>query len=119
MSVRFLLDEHVDHAVQRQLRRLEPQLVVLAVGDAGAPPAGTSDPDLLHWLEAHGHVLITQDRSTMVAHLASHFEQGRHVPGVIWIRPRIGLGQIIEELHLIWAATAEDEFQDSLLFIPL
>src|SRR5688572_5798742 len=107
MRVRFLLDEHVNHAVQRQLRRLEPQLVVLTVGGTGGPPTGTTDPDLPLWLEVHGCVLVTQDRSTMLVHLADHLERGRHVPGVIWIRPRTGLGQIIEELHLIWAAMTE------------
>ena len=119
MSLHFLLDEHVDRAVQRQLRRSEPQMEVLAVGDVNAPPAGTTDPHLLRWLEVHGHVLVTQDRATMPLHLAAHLEEGRHIAGVIWIRPRIGLGQIIEELRLIWTVATEDDFQDRLLFIPL
>jgi len=50
MKPRFLLDEHVNRAIQRQLRRLDPRIEVLAIGDPGAPPAGTPDPDLLRWI---------------------------------------------------------------------
>lgn len=44
---RYLLDEHIPRAVQRQLLRRDFRIEVLAVGDPGAPPAGTSDPDIL------------------------------------------------------------------------
>jgi len=47
MRPRFLLDEHVNRAIQRQLRRLDPGIGVLAINDPDAPPAGTSDPDIL------------------------------------------------------------------------
>jgi hypothetical protein len=51
MNPRFLLDEHVNRAIQRQLRRREPQIEVLAIGDPDVPPAGTSDPNILIWLQ--------------------------------------------------------------------
>ena len=47
MKPRFLLDEHVNRAIQRQLWRLDSRIEVLAIGDPGAPPSGTPDPDLL------------------------------------------------------------------------
>jgi hypothetical protein len=98
MRPRFLLDEHVNRAVQRQLRRRNPEIEVLAIGDSGAPARGTSDADILIWVEAHGFLLVTEDRSTMPVYLAQHQAAGRHVPGVLWIRPHAGIGQIIEEL---------------------
>ena len=119
MKPRFLLDEHVNRAIQRQLRRLDARIEVLAIGDPGAPSAGTSDPDLLIWLEKEGYILVTENRSTMPMHLVDHYAAGRHVPGVFWIRPRAGLGAIIEELYLIWYASEADEYQDRTLFIPL
>ena len=119
MKVRFLLDEHVNRAIQRQLRRMDRSIEVLAIGEADAPPAGTSDPDLLVWLEKEGYLLVTENRSTMPVHLADHYEMGRHVSGVLWIRPGTGLGQIIEELYLIWHASTADEYRDRALFIPL
>jgi hypothetical protein len=43
---------------------------------------------------------------------------GRHIPGVFWIRPDVGIGHIIEELYLIWSASRAEEYQDRMLFIP-
>jgi hypothetical protein len=119
MKPRFLLDEHVNRAIQRQLRRLDPQIEVLAIGDPGAPPVGTSDPDILGWLEENGYILVTENRSTMPVHLSDHFAAGRHIPGLFWIRPGVGIGRITEELHLICFASTAGEYQDRLLFIPL
>lgn len=119
MKLRFLLDEHVNRAIQRQLRRLAPRIEVLAIGDPGAPPPGTSDPEILRWLEENGYILVTENRSTIPGHLSEHFAAGRHIPGLFWIRPGVGIGRIIEELHLIWFASTTDEYWDRPLFIPL
>lgn len=35
MKPRFLLDEHINRAIQRQLRRLDPRIDVLAINDSG------------------------------------------------------------------------------------
>ncbi len=61
----FLLDEHINRAIQRQLHRLELQIEVLMVGDPGAPPKGTLDPELLIWLETNSYILVTENRSTI------------------------------------------------------
>jgi Domain of unknown function (DUF5615) len=119
MKPRFLLDEHVNRAIQRQLRRLDPQIEVVSIGDRDAPPSGTSDPDILGWLEENGYILVTENRSTIPVHLSDHFAAGRHTPGIFWIRPRVGIGAIIEELHLIWLASSAEEYRDRVLFIPL
>jgi len=55
MKPRFLLDEHVNRAIQRQLRRVDHNLEVLAIGDEGAPEAGTADPDILKWIEQNNY----------------------------------------------------------------
>lgn len=119
MKPRFLLDEHVNRAIQRQLRRLDAHIEVLAIGDPGAPPAGASDPDILGWLEENGYILVTENRNTIPVYLSDHFAAGRHIPGVFWIRPGVGIGRIIEELYLIWSASTAEEYQDCMLFIPL
>ena len=119
MKPRFLLEEHVNHAIQRQLRRLDPQIEVLAIGDPGAPPTETSDPDILAWQEANGYILVTENRSTIPGHLSDHFTAGRHIPGIFWIRPGVGIGRIIEELYLIWSVSIAEEYRDCTLFIPL
>ena len=100
MKPRFLLDEHINPAIQRQLHRLAPTLEVLVVGQSDAPSKGTSDPDLLIWLEENNYILVTENRSTIPVHLADHFAQGRHIPGVFWVRPNVNIGQIIEENYI-------------------
>jgi hypothetical protein len=119
MKLCYLLNEHVNRAIQRQLRRLDPHLEVLAVGDLGAPPAGMLDPDILIWLEKHRYILVTENRSTIPGHLADHLAAGQHLPGISWIRPGVSIGRLIEELYLIWSASSAEEYQDCTLFIPL
>jgi hypothetical protein len=119
MKPRFLLDEHINRAIQRQLRRINHGLEVLAIGDEGAPEAGTADPDILKWIEENSYILVTENRSTLPKHLTDHFASGRHIPGLFWIRPDIGIGRLVEELYLIWSISTADEYTDRTLFIPL
>ncbi|GAB4451568.1 MAG: hypothetical protein Fur0044_46910 [Anaerolineae bacterium] len=117
--LRFLLDEHVPHAIQDQLLRLSPNMDILIVGQPGAPAKGTSDPDLLQWIEQTGFTLVTNNRRTMPAHLQAHFAAGRHTSGILLLRRGALLGQVIESLFLLWEIAAADEFQDQTIFIPL
>ena len=41
--LKYLIDENVDPTYTNQLRRLNPDLFVIAVGDITAPPKGTLD----------------------------------------------------------------------------
>lgn len=116
---RFLLDEHVNQAIQRQLWRLDVSIEVLAVGDSDAPGIGTTDPNILVWIEENGYILVTENRRTIPAHLSDHYSKGRHIPGLFWLRPSVGLGEIIEELYLIWLTSTADEFEDRTLYLPL
>jgi len=113
-----LLDEHLGRVIQRQLRRRDAQIEILLIGDPTASARGMLDPDLLIWLEATGYILVTNDESTIPGHLIDHYNQGRHVPGILWIRDGASLGQIIEALFMIWDASEAEEYVDRLLHIP-
>jgi hypothetical protein len=119
MKPRFLLDEHINRAIQRQLRRQAPGIEILAIGDPGAPSAGMLDQDVLNWIEENQYILVTENRSTMPRHLSGHFTSGKHIPGLLWVRPGVGIRHIIEELYLIWLASSAEEYKDLTLFIPL
>ncbi|NJN99196.1 MAG: DUF5615 family PIN-like protein [Anaerolineales bacterium] len=107
------------HAIQDQLLRLSPIMDILIVGQPNAPAKGTSDPDLLQWIEQAGYILVTNNRRTMPAHLQAHFEAGGHIPGILLLRRGVPLGPVIESLFLLWEIVAADEFQDQIIFIPL
>ncbi|MBC8448550.1 MAG: DUF5615 family PIN-like protein [Chloroflexi bacterium] len=117
--LRFLLDEHVDWAIQRGLLRFAAEIDVLAVGQPLAPPKGTPDPDILRWIEQTGYVLVTQNRRTISEHWTAHYAAGGQAPGVFWLRPGAGIGAVIQDLYLLWATTTAEECQNWLLYLPL
>ena len=116
----FLFDEHLGPRWAAALRRREPAVEAHAVGHAGGPSAGRLDSDLLVWAEERGCMLVTLDRATMPAHLARHLALGRHVPGVLLLRPGLERwSPVLDDLLLIWLAGTPDEFADRIRFLPL
>jgi hypothetical protein len=115
----LLLDEHVPSFYRVQLRRHQPALKIWMVGEVGAPPKGTLDPDLLIWCEEHDFLLVTNNRSSMPQHLADHLAANRHVPGVLVLRRDVTIGQIIECLRVIAEVSVPEDFWDRIEFVPL
>ena len=119
MRRRYLIDENTTPALADQLRRRQPSLVVASVGDEMAPPKGTLDPSILLWIETHGFTLVTLNRKSMPEHLRQHIEAGHHIPGILTWRPKASLGEIIEDLLLIWELADTKDYQDQIIHIPL
>ena len=119
MALKYLLDENVDHIYQTQLLLHNPDLVVLVVGGADAPPKRTLDPEILCWCEENDVVLVTNNRSTMPVHLAEHLAQGRHIPGILILNPKLSIGETIDELILIADACFDEEYLDQIVNLPL
>jgi hypothetical protein len=117
--LKYLLDENVDRSYLVQLRRQEPELTVLMVGDPGNPPKGTLDPEILLWCEVTGFVLVTNNRASMPVHLANHLAQGRHIPGIFILNSDLGMGENLEELILAAIASLKNEYQDRIVYLPL
>ncbi len=119
MSLKFLLDENVDLIYKAQLQRRKTDVVVWAVGDPGAPPKSTLDPEILCWCEEHNCLLLTNNRKSMPIHLTDHIAQCRHVPGILILNPDLSIGQTLDELILIAEASFDDEYQDQIVHLPL
>ena len=115
----YLLDENVDPLYRSELLKREPELVIWRVGSLGAPPYETSDPDILRWCEEKGFTLVTNNRKSMPQHLHAHLAKGRHVPGIFVLNPNMRIGETIEELLLIWAASKEAEYIDQIIYLPI
>lgn len=116
---RFLLDEHIPHAIQSQLLRLDADIDVLAVGQPSAPPRGASDPDILAWIEMTGYVLVTANRRTIPECMRAHYAAGRRIPGILLLRRGASMGEIIEQLYLLWVASDANEYVDKILYLPM
>ena len=117
-DISYLLDENMPHGVRDQLLYHEPALKVLCIGDESAPAIGTPDPVILEWIEQNGYILVTRNRKTMPIHLQEHLAKGRHVPGILLLRRRLPIGQLIEDLHLIFKSSALKDYQDHIDFLP-
>jgi hypothetical protein len=118
-SFQFLLDENVDPDLRKALKRHVPEMVIWRVGDPGAPALHTLDPDILLWCETSGFSLVTYNRRSMPVHLSDHLATGRHVPGIFILAADMTMGQVINELELLWGAADPTEFTDQILFLPL
>ena len=119
MKVRFLLDQNLSPQIVQALWRYDPTIDVLAVGQAGAPPFGTLDPDILAFCEAEQRALVTENRSTMPIHEAAHFASGHHHWGNFQLRRSPGIGEIAEALYLQWTASEAEEWMDRTIWLPL
>ena len=118
-DVRFLLDENLTPRYRKALLRREPQLVVWHVGLPGAPMKGTLDPVILQWCEANNFILVTNNRKSMPVHLREHLANNQHVPGILVINEQMTMGEIVEELLLIWGALFADELRDQIIYLPI
>lgn len=101
------------------MRRHAPEIPVLAVGDATAPPFGTLDPEILLWLEDRNFWLATNNRTSMPGHLHDHLADGHHIPDILITPYPINTEELIEELILIWQVSFPDEFKDMILYLPI
>ena len=85
------------------------------VGDPSASEMGTLDPEILLWCEAHGFILVTNNRRSMPRHLAA----GRRIPGILVLRKNAAMGQMIEDLILIAEVAGDYYYQDVIIYVPL
>src|SRR3954454_9119636 len=108
MALRFLLDEHFRGDLWRAIldhnARSSSPIDVFRVGDPPDLQLSTPDSDILRWAEHAGCVLVSRDRRTMIAELASHLRGGRTSPGLFIIRRRSRLADVLA--FLVAAADA-------------
>lgn len=117
--LRYLLDENLGTRLRSALRQADPQMTVWCVGDVGAPPYGTKDPEILRWCEIYDFVLVTENRKSMPVHLHDHVAAGKHVPGIFVLPPKYRISDVVDELILIGGASLPDEYQDQIRYLPV
>jgi len=116
---KYLLDENVDPRLRKALIRHSPDMVVWCVGDSGAPPLETKDPEILIWCEKKRFTLVTNNRASMPVHLRDHFAEGKHIPGIFILKRNMIMREIIDELVLIWEVAEPDEYADEIKYLPI
>lgn len=115
----FLIDENLPPVIAAQVRRHEPRIQVLAIGQSGAPVKGALDPQLLCWIEENDCLLVTNNRTSMPGHLRAHRAAGGHIPGILVTPFPLDIGMLVEELILIWVASLPNEYRDQIVYLPV
>ncbi|MBC7855212.1 MAG: hypothetical protein IAF94_17415 [Pirellulaceae bacterium] len=93
-------------------------LDVLRVGETGAPPYGTADPQLLQAAAELDRILISGDKKTMPMHLADFLAAGKSSPGLLMIRGDPSIPQLVEWLEAIATECSADEYGDTVSWVP-
>jgi hypothetical protein len=115
---RFLVDQCIPLFLAAALRQTAAGIDIVQVGDAGVPPLGTPDPDLLVAAEAMGREFVTKDRKTMPGHLIDHYAAGNHTAGVMLMRNNFALSAYVQKIMYYWATTLPDDWVDRMVYIP-
>ena len=122
MPITFLLDENLPSRIWRAIQRHNEHnadiLDVVCVGQSDDLPFSVDDPSILLWAERQGRILITEDKSTMPAHLAAHLDKGHHSPGIFMVRPATRVPDLLEFLVLLAYASQSTEWRDRIEYIP-
>lgn len=118
MRIRFLIDENLSPRLEQALKNMNADIDALRIGDPGAPPLGTLDPDILNDLQSAQRALVTDNRTSMPGHLTDHAAAGKHHGGIIWVRPKTGLKALVNALCLVWVASEAEEWMDRTDWLP-
>jgi predicted nuclease of predicted toxin-antitoxin system len=85
---------------------------------AAAGLTGRRDPQVLALAAREGCVLVTHDQKTMPQHFAA-FIATETSPGVLIIPQRLPVTTAVEDLLLIWSTMDEEEWRNTIRFLPL
>jgi hypothetical protein len=55
----------------------------------------------------------------MPVHLAAHLSAGRHIPGILVLNERLGVGGNVEQLLVIAGASFTGEWSDRIIHRPV
>lgn len=116
-STGFLADHDLnDHIVHGVLRR-EPAIEFIRPRDVGM--AERLDADILAYAANHLLIVVSHDVNTMRDAAYARIRAGIPVAGLLLVQQRDPEGAIIEDLLLIWSASAAEEWQNVVGFLPL
>lgn len=119
MSLNYLIDENVNPIYPQAIRLKEPLIDVKVIGEAGIPPKGTLDPEILDWCEKNNFILVTNNRTSMPVHLTDHLAKNGHIPGIFILNTRLSVGENIEQLIVVAKVSDNNEYQDQIVYLPI
>jgi hypothetical protein len=77
------------------------------------------DPAVLERAVREERIVVSHDYSTMRAYAEERLRAGLPMMGLFLVRQESSIGRVIDELVLIAEATAAEEWQGKIVFLPL
>ena len=114
--VRFLADADLNYAIVKGCRRHEAG-IGFSLCERGKATR-SSDPEVLALAAEQNRILVTHDLQTMPRHFGEFLMRGQSSPGVFLVSQSTAIGEVIDELVLIWAASNPEEWENRILKIP-
>src|ERR1017187_5106555 len=115
--IRFLADADLNEGIVAGCLRREPTMDFLSANDANLE--GVPDPTVLALAAEQDRILVSHDFQTMARHFGEFLAAGGSSPGAFLVKQSFPVGEVIDELVLIWAASDAEEGKDRILEIPL
>jgi len=115
-QVRFQADWNLYHIIVQAAQRREPTLDFQTAHAAGL--LGVNDYDVLAHAARAGRLLVTHDFYDMPQHFAAYI-QAQTSAGVLRVPHRLPVTAVVEDLLLIWVATAAEDWHNGIASLPL
>jgi hypothetical protein len=115
MTVQFQADANLNQIILLATRRREPALAFQTATEAGL--SGVNDPKDLARAAHEGRILVTHDRKTMPQHFLTFITTATSA-GVLIVPQHLPVAAVVDDLLLIWYATAAEEWINQIRFLP-
>jgi hypothetical protein len=117
LSIRFQADNDLKRIIVDATMRREPQIDFQAAHAARLD--GLHDEAVLRLAALQSRILVSHDKRTMPAALASFIASGGTSPGVLLVIPqKAPIREVVEALILIWADDRADDWNNLIAKIP-
>jgi len=116
MRIRFQADADLNQTIVAAVLRRLPEADFRSATDARL--AGLHDLEVLAIAARDGRLLVTSDRQTM-PRFFGEFITRTESSGVIVARQRLAVGEVLEDLALIWTASQAEEWTNRIVYLPL
>jgi hypothetical protein len=118
LSIRFQADNDLKRIIVDATLRREPRIDFQTVQAARLD--GLDDEAVLRLAASQSRILVSHDKRTMPAALASFVVSGGTSPGVLLVIPQNApIGDVVDTLILIWADDRSNDWTNLLAKIPI
>ena len=116
MKVRFQADADLHQIIVSATLRREPGIDFQTA--SAARLKGVPDPRVFEIAANEGRLLVSHDQSSMPDHFAD-FIQRRQSSGLLIVPQHLPYSLVVEEILLIWFASAAEEWINRISYLPL